>query len=214
MKEIPAAATLLQLFVTEVYRSELGGTSADPLLTRLEAACERTAAGDTAGRDWAAAQGYLGYTSYESIVDLRTEDPVFSELVSLLDIQVLLYARLMELDLRGKTPHLQSLWINRLDTGGAHSGHIHPYSTFSGTLYLHIPEGAGALQFEDPRLGFMMHAPQRLPSARPYRQVLMPVAPQRGTLLIWESWLRHEVATNRGAQPRLSLSFNYDLGLG
>ncbi|MFT3996226.1 MAG: TIGR02466 family protein [Asticcacaulis sp.] len=211
MKEVPAPATLMQMFVTEVYRTDLAGSSADPLITRLEAASMRLARTDTAGREWATRQGYMGYTSYESIADLRTEDPAFTELVEMLDVQVTLYARLIELDLRGKSPRLAAMWINLLDQGGAHSAHIHTHSVFSGTLYLNIPTGAGALQFEDPRLGFMMCAPQRLPSARPYRQTFVPVPPSRGTLLLWESWLRHEVSTNQSPHQRLSISFNYDL---
>ncbi|BBF82287.1 hypothetical protein EM6_2919 [Asticcacaulis excentricus] len=201
----------MPLFVTEVYRTDLADSPAEPLLTRLEAASMRLAQTDTAGRNWSRRQGYLGYTSYESIVDLRTEDPAFSELIDMLDVQVTLYARLIELDLRGKTPRMATMWINLLEQGGAHSAHIHTHSAFSGTLYLTVPNGSGALQFEDPRLGFMMCAPQRLPSALPFRQTFVPVPPARGTLLLWESWLRHEVATNQSPHSRLSISFNYTL---
>ncbi|MDC7682003.1 TIGR02466 family protein [Asticcacaulis sp. BYS171W] len=210
---IPAAGSLTPLFVTEVYRTDLAGTSADPLITRLEAACRRIAAEDKKGWEWSAAQGYLGYTSYESIVDPTKIDPDFAELKALLDVQALIFARLMEFDLRGKVPTLGALWINILDPNGSHGGHTHPHSVFSGTIYISVPEGASALQFEDPRLGFMMHAPQRLPNARPYRQVMVPMAPARGTLLLWESWLRHEVPTNRAKTPRISISFNYDVDL-
>lgn len=211
MKEIPASGALTPLFVTELYRTDLAGTSADPLITRLDQACRRVAAEDKAGQDWSAKQGYLGYTSYESIYDPTTQDEAFAELRSLLDVQVLIFAKLLELDLRGKVPRLTSMWINILGPHGAHSSHLHTYSVFSGTIYTSVPEGSGALQFEDPRLGLMMHAPMRFPNARPYRQTFVPVAPQRGTLLLWESWLRHEVSTNRGTDDRISISFNYDL---
>ncbi|ESQ80329.1 hypothetical protein AEYBE204_03445 [Asticcacaulis sp. YBE204] len=211
MKNIPAPGSLTPLFVTEVYRTELAGTSADSLITRLEQACLRLAAEDTKGQAWSEAQGYLGYTSYESIVDPTKIDPDFAELKDLLDVQALIFAKLLELDLRGKTPRLAAVWINILEPHGFHGGHIHPHSMFSGTIYISVPEGASALQFEDPRLGFMMHAPERLPTARPYRQIMAPMAPARGTLLLWESWLRHEVPVNRAKSKRISISFNYDV---
>ena len=33
--------------------------------------------------------------------------------------------------------------------------------------------------------------------------------PQAGTVLMWESWLRHEVPTNLAKADRISISFNY-----
>jgi uncharacterized protein (TIGR02466 family) len=211
VEKAPAPASLMQLFVTEVYRTELQGTSVDGLLDRVEAACRRLMGEDEPGRAWSQRHGYLGYTSYGSIDALPQRDPAFADLVTLLDAQARVFAALIELDLRGKTLRLQNIWINALGPGGAHSGHTHPHAVFSGTIYLAVPPGSGALQFEDPRLGLMMHAPFRQPNARPYRQTQMATTPQRGTLLLWESWLRHEVTTNRGDGVRISVSFNYDL---
>ncbi|WKL56361.1 TIGR02466 family protein [Asticcacaulis sp. ZE23SCel15] len=211
MRELPAAATLTPLFVTEIYRTELGGTGLDSLIVQLDKVCEKMASQDAEGKGWADRQGYIGYTSYGSIDDLAAFDLAFADLKSVLNVQMLAVARMLEMDLRGGTLELTNMWVNRLAPGGAHTGHIHPHSVFSGTLYINVPNGSGALQFEDPRLGFMMHAPMRTANARPHRQISVPIAPQRGTLLIWESWLRHEVATNRAATHRTSISFNYDL---
>ena len=33
--------------------------------------------------------------------------------------------------------------------------------------------------------------------------------PRAGTVLMWESWLRHEVPANGAKRPRISISFNY-----
>jgi len=33
---------------------------------------------------------------------------------------------------------------------------------------------------------------------------------QAGTLVLFESWLRHEVPPNPAASPRISISFNYN----
>ena len=208
---IPAPAKVSSLFTTEVYRSDFAGTSFDPLITRLDEACRTLAAEDSAGQAWADKNGYLGYTSFDSIFELSAHAPVFAELMSVLDDQIEIYASLVELDLRGQKPKVQRSWVNILRPGGSHGAHIHRHSSFSGTLYISVPDGAGALQFEDPRLTQMMHAPLRNKAAREPRQPFVKVAPTRGSLLLWESWLRHEVLVNRSDDLRISISFNYDI---
>jgi uncharacterized protein (TIGR02466 family) len=101
-----------------------------------------------------------------------------------------------------RAPKLDSLWANLLKGGGHHSAHIHPNSVLSGTLYVEVPAGSGAIRFEDPRLPMMMAAP-----AGPDRFVT--VEPRPGMLLLWESWLRHEVLPGRSRGERLSVSFNF-----
>jgi len=107
----------------------------------------------------------------------------------------------------GRKPKLDSLWVNLLKGGGHHSAHIHPHSIISGTFYVEVPPGAGAIRFEDPRLGLMMAAPQRRPDAEGSRG-FVSVAPTAGQLLLWESWLRHEVLPGTAKAERLSISFN------
>ena len=104
---------------------------------------------------------------------------------------------------------LDSLWVNVLKPGAAHSGHIHPHAVLSGTVYVVAPRGAGALRFEDPRLPLMMAAPPRRADAAPSQQRFVSIQPAEGDLVIWESWLRHEVLAGTARSPRLSLSFNY-----
>ena len=104
---------------------------------------------------------------------------------------------------------LDSLWVNILKPGGTHSGHIHPHSVVSGTIYIEVPTGSGGIRFEDPRLPMMMAAPTRLPDAPEERRPFVTVAPQVGTILLWESWLRHEVEANGAKAERISISFNY-----
>ena len=106
---------------------------------------------------------------------------------------------------------LDAMWVNILGEGGVHSGHIHPGSIISGTTYISVPEGAGALKFEDPRLSQMMAAPPLVDEPAEEQKRFAYVLPAPGTTLMWESWLRHEVMENRSEHPRLSISFNYGL---
>ena len=114
----------------------------------------------------------------------------------------------MHLDL-GKKLRLDSLWINILRPGAAHSGHIHPHSVISGTVYVKTPPGASTLKLEDPRLPLMMAAPSRTAEAPEAEQPFVSLAPSPGTVLLWESFIRHEVPANAAISDRISLSFNY-----
>ena len=198
-----------KLFVTTIYRAELKGSAARN--RGLSAACEAVAAGDKAGRGWAKAHGYKGYTSYASLNDLPLRNPEFAELDKAILSHVKQFAREVDFDLAGRKLVLDSIWINMLDQGGVHGGHIHPHSAISGTYYVAVPEGAAAIKFEDPRLGLMMAAPMRRAGARPHNKNFVSIAPKPGTLLLWESWLRHEVPANRARGKRISISFNYSV---
>jgi uncharacterized protein (TIGR02466 family) len=115
------------------------------------------------------------------------------------------------MDLRGKRLKLDNIWVNVLEPGGSHTGHIHPHCVLSGTYYVKVPDGASSLKFEDPRLAMMMSAPAPREDADDDHRRFVYVAPKVGEVLLWESWLRHEVTVNRAATARVSVSFNYRL---
>lgn len=204
-----APSELTQLFVTELYRADLSAQpDFDVFLEEIDDACRAFADEDEAGQTWSQTKGYLGYTSYASLPDLPMRASVFADLKAMIDPHVAHFADQIDLDLGGRKPKLDSMWINILEPMGHHSGHIHPHSIISGTFYVHVPEGASALRLEDPRLPLMMNAPLRKPG-NPMRQSFVPVQPQAGTILLWESWLRHEVPINMSDDVRISVSFNY-----
>ena len=193
------------LFATRFYKGEL----ADPaLVAELEHACRSLAEQDGAGRRWSRDHHYRGYTSYASLNDLPRRDPRFAALARRLDSHVAAFAADCAMDL-ARRPKLDSLWVNILKPGGAHSGHIHPHSIVSGTFYVAVPPGSGALRLEDPRLPMMMAAPQRRDDAPEELRSFVYVAPKPGSVFLWESWLRHEVTPGTGRGERISISFNY-----
>jgi uncharacterized protein (TIGR02466 family) len=194
------------LFATLFYEADL----ADPaLLEALDASCRSLARDDAAGRRWSREHGYRGYTSYASLNDLPVRDPAFADLVRRLDRHVAAFAAECAFDLGRRRLRLDSLWVNVLKPGGAHSGHIHPHSIVSGTLYVAVPPGSGALKLEDPRLPMMMAAPTRRPDAPEALRSFVYAEPAPGRLFLWESWLRHEVVAGAGRGERISISFNY-----
>ena len=192
------------IFATRLYEAELGRSA---LLDDLAHSIRSLAKDDEAGRRWSMEHRYAGYTSYASLNDLPRRDPAFGELAKHLKRHSAKFASECGLDLLHR-PRIDSLWANLLKGGGHHSGHIHPNSVISGTLYVEVPGNSGAIRFEDPRLPLMMAAPPRKPDAPEDLQSFVTIQPRPGLLLLWESWLRHEVLPGFGRGERLSISFN------
>ncbi|KAK0341717.1 hypothetical protein LTR94_025257, partial [Friedmanniomyces endolithicus] len=163
---------------------------------------------DEAGRLWCQQNAYRGYTSYGSLNDLPQRFPEFAELKRLLDRHAQAYAKALNFDLARK-PRLDNLWVNILKPGGGHTGHIHPHAFLSGTIYVDVPDRASSLKLEDPRLPFMMARPGVMETAPEAERPFVYLQPAAGTLLMWESWLRHEVPLNQAKSDRISISFNY-----
>lgn len=202
-------ASISSLFVTRLYRASLSefGPPLDP--SELEASCYSIAQDDEAGQIWSDENGYPGYTSYASLSDLPWRFPIFADLVKALDAHVAAFAEDLQFDLDGRALVLEDIWINILPEGGMHASHIHPHSVISGTTYVKVPGGAGALKLEDPRHAMMMAAPARIKEVRDELKPFVYVAPEPGEVLMWESWLRHEVPMNMAEDDRISVSFNY-----
>jgi len=191
------------LFATKLYEAKLDEPE---LLGELAYSIRSLAEDDTAGVAWSKEHRYAGYTSYASLNDLPKRDPAFADLAKLLTRHAKAFAR--DCAFEGK-PKLDSLWANLLRGPGHHSAHIHPHSVLSGTLYIEVPKGSGSIRFEDPRLPMMMAAPMRREDAPEDLRSFVAVEPQAGLLLMWESWLRHEVLPGAGRGERLSISFNF-----
>ena len=200
------------LFVTRLYRAALNEFGKAPDAAELESTCLSIANDDGAGQDWCEKHGFPGYTSYASLADLPWRFPIFKDLVKALDKHVAAFVKDLAFDLDGKKVKLDSLWINILPTGGVHTSHLHPHSVISGTTYVTMPKGASAIKFEDPRLAMMMAAPARKAKAPVELRSFIYVAPEAGEVLLWESWLRHEVPLNMADEERISVSFNYGWG--
>ncbi|WP_226624900.1 2OG-Fe(II) oxygenase family protein [Alloyangia pacifica] len=202
-------AQIRSLFATRLYRAHLSEYGPAIDADELEGSCYSIAEDDEAGQEWCEANDYPGYTSYASLTDLPWRFPIFGDLVKSLDAHVAAFAEDLEFELGDKKLVLEDLWINILPEGGTHSSHIHPHSVISGTTYVSMPEGASALKLEDPRLPMMMAAPTRRKGCREELKAFVYETPAVGDVLLWESWLRHEVPMNMSDDERISVSFNY-----
>ncbi len=201
--------TTRSLFPTLIYRHALAGADQRRLNQDLEDECRSLALSDEAGRRWSSRHYLGGYTSYGSLDRLHLVSSLFARLKRRIDPHVRAYARAMHYDLSGLSLDMTDCWANVMPAGVMHSLHLHPTSFVSGTYYVAVPRGAGAIKFEDPRLGLMMATPPRRADAPAAVHAFVSQAAKAGEIVLFESWLRHEVPPARFSGERISISFNY-----
>lgn len=197
-------------FPTFIYSEPLQPSGLDRLNTDLADECRRLRDFDAAGRRWSEKNYPGGYTSYASMNELHRFSSTFAGLERKLTPHVRTFARALDFDLRGRSIRLTDLWVNIMPPTAAHSLHLHPLSFISGTYYVATPAGCPGLKFEDPRLDRFMAAPPRVASARRENQVHVTYPARAGNVILFESWLRHEVPANRVDAERISISFNFN----
>ncbi len=200
------------LFPTLVYRAPLrsrGSRSTAALNARLLEECRQLRLDDGAGRRWSARHYRNGYTSYASAHRMQRLSPTFAALALEIDRHVARFARKLQFALGSRRLAMTDCWVNIMGRGAAHGPHLHPLSTVSGVYYVALPAGAPGLKFEDPRLERFMAAPPRAPTARRANRPWVIVPARAGELVLFESWLRHEVLAHRERHDRISISFNY-----
>jgi len=199
--------TVKSLFPTQVYVAALQRNGAREFNRRLLRECQQIRHDDVSGRRWSAKSYPGGYTSYGSLSRLHQQTPGFALLEKRLARHVRRFADALEFDLTGRQLTMTDCWINIMGHQTVHSLHLHPLSTISGTYYLQIPRGSPGIKFEDPRLDRFMAAPPRRANATSSSWVT--IAAQPGSVVLFESWLRHEVVPNPSERERVSVSFNY-----
>jgi uncharacterized protein (TIGR02466 family) len=195
-------------FPTRIYIARLGAV-AKTLNAKLLRECLQLSAEDNAGRAWSATNYPGGYTSYNSAAHMQTMSPTFAALEKRIDAHVHTFARTLDFDLRGRKLAMTDCWVNVMNRQVVHGLHLHPLASLSGTYYVRTPRGCSGLKFEDPRLDRFMAAPPRKSAARRDNKVWVTVPAEQGRLVMFESWLRHEVAPNPTDAQRVSISFNY-----
>jgi uncharacterized protein (TIGR02466 family) len=199
---------VLSLFPTQVYHAPLQVRGVSAFNARLLRECAQYREDDVAGQAWSKLRYPGGYTSYGSLNRMHTLSPTFALLGRRLLRHVEAFARRLEFDLSDRELALTDCWINMMPRGVTHGLHLHPLSTISGSYYVRTPRGVPGLKLEDPRLDRYMAAPPRIANGQHAPWYTVPVA--AGTVVLFESWLRHEVPPNPVAAERVSISFNFN----
>ena len=198
------------LFPTLVYEAPLQRSGVAAFNRRLLRECLQLPVDDAAGRHWSASNYPGGYTSYGSLNRMHTISPTFEALRRRLVRHVRQFADALDFDLEGRELSMTDCWVNVMPRHVVHGLHLHPLSTISGTYYVRTPRGVPGLKLEDPRLDRFMASPPRRAAAAADRRPWITLPARAGQVILFESWLRHEVSPNTVAAPRVSISFNFN----
>lgn len=199
-----------QLFPTQIYVATLVPGRGSALNKRILKESKQLRQDDRAGRMWSETRYPGGYTSYGSQCQLQRISPTFAALERHLAPHLKKFTADLSLDMRGRTLVMTDCWVNIMPKGVVHSLHLHPLSTISGTYYVQVPPGSSGLKFEDPRLDRLMASPPRKATAPTEHRPWYTVPARVGQVVLFESWLRHEVPPNPGRGERISISFNFN----
>ncbi len=192
-----------KLFPTLIYESKID--SPLKLNKQLLKEVDYYLATDDAGLAWSKENYKGGYTSYNSISNLHRLSPTFAELETALNKHVKKFAKELNYDLGHKKLQMTTCWINVMPQNTYHPLHIHPLCVISGTYYLKTPRDTSSLKIEDTKMGFLMSSPPRKTNDYYYH-----FKPKAGDMILFESWVRHEVPPNTAKDNRISVSFNYE----
>jgi uncharacterized protein (TIGR02466 family) len=201
--------TTSALFPTQVYAAALAPRGAKAFNAQLLREIRQLRLDDAAGRRWSELNYPGGYTSYASASRMHRASPTFAALERKLARHVRAFSRALGLDLAGRPLSMTDCWANVMPFRVVHGLHLHPLSTISGTYYVQTPTGSPGIKFEDPRLDRMMAAPPRRARGRRDHNPWVVLPATAGGVVLFESWLRHEVPPNPVRSDRVSVSFNY-----
>jgi uncharacterized protein (TIGR02466 family) len=116
---------------------------------------------------------------------------------------------------------ISNSWANVNHPGNYNTLHNHPGAMFSGCYYIRNPKDAGIFSAHDPRIAREMCQEQYQDLFRKYEEFgdqFHPnnryavshwnVNPRAGDIVIFPSWLKHEVTQNKSDRARISIAFN------
>ena len=150
---------------------------------------------------------YLSNTGYQSpplMLDCNFQ-PLFesirqplSEFYHLLDIP--------------KELTLSNFWVNINHHRDYNKRHDHPRSLISGVFYVDVPNNSGDIIFINPTKYFLYSgALTSIQNKNFYNNSWAAITPTNNQLLLFPSYLEHEVAANESKKDRISISFNFDM---
>ncbi len=200
------------LFATQIYHEKLIPSKPQnlSLLKDIKLECYQIQRMDIEGLKWSEKNYKNGYTSYSSQDQIHQLSSTFHNLERKIAKHVDKY--LKSLDYNTSVDHLKmtDFWVNIMGQNAIHTAHIHPNSVISGTFYVSKPKNSSGIQFQDPRLAQLMNSPALKQDAQNHNRRFVTVYPEAGDVVLFESWLMHEVPLNISKEPRISVSFNYD----
>lgn len=201
------------LFATQVYYKKLTPKLHSWSVSELKKEAHQIQKADRIGQVWSSQNYKNGYTSYGSNATgfdrLHRVSSTFQGLEKSIDQQIAQYIKSLDYNIKPRDLVMTHCWVNIMGQNAVHASHAHPLSVISGTFYVDTPEGSSSLKFEDPRLNHFMNTPAIRDKAQIQNQRHVEINPKSSYLVLFESWLKHEVPANLTKKERISISFNY-----
>ena len=137
--------------------------------------------------------------------NIFSDDDFFSEFILEIEKQANNFAKELEIYQKGK---IGNLWININEYKDYNRRHHHPESIISGVFYVKVPDKSSVLRFFHPSSDFMVRDWNVDFKCNMYTSSIWEIFPEEGKLLLFPSWLEHEVDQNLSQEKRISISFN------
>lgn len=102
---------------------------------------------------------------------------------------------------------LTGCWANISPPGDGHKPHTHPNNYLSGVYYIQTEKGADKISFDDPRPQTNVIAPLTSETTDENAGQIH-IGTRNGMLLLFPSWLQHQVPPNKSGSARISVAFN------
>lgn len=145
-----------------------------------------------------------GYTSYNPTSSILFQEEL-NDLQKFIDVTVNQIHNRLEF----YTPiRLINSWFNIGRTNSMHERHNHIPAIWSGVYYVHADNNSGNISFFNEHL--KTNWPYEETSLHnPLTRSIFTVQPETGLLLVFPSYLEHQVHLNQTNNERISISFNY-----
>ena len=103
----------------------------------------------------------------------------------------------------------QNFWININGPGAYHTLHNHQDAMLSGVFYIDVPaDNMGDLQFYRGDEA-QYYIPDNLDQYNTITSTMATYPPKTGMIVIFPSWIKHQVKSNQSDLQRIAVSFNY-----
>jgi|TARA_R100001530_G_scaffold132210_1_gene104423 uncharacterized protein (TIGR02466 family) len=104
---------------------------------------------------------------------------------------------------------IENIWVNINKKHNFNVEHTHPFSLISGTFYVKTNKDTGNIVFANPNVAMEGYVKKEY--VKEHNQLNSNVwwyTPQDNVLILFPSWLKHQVEPNQSEEDRISISFN------
>ena len=139
--------------------------------------------------------------------NIPPNDYFFSEFILEIEEQANNFAEELGICQKGK---ISNLWININGYKDFNRRHTHGNSLISGVFYVKVSNESSKIRFYHPSYQLIDRDWNVKLKYNQYTSSFWDIPPKKGRLLLFPSWLEHEVCPNLSQEKRISISFNLD----